>query len=142
MNILPNENTVICKECGGHCCKNMPGIYGPGQVRKGRFDPKTMVIDVLEHKTRGGWVNFRVIRPRGDKDGDKLETSLYPPNRCMQLTDTGCALPWERKPLQCKALVPSISSGEIKCSMMEHAKGNNLYRAWKKRQAELEEIGS
>lgn len=143
MNILPNENKVICKECGGHCCKSMPGIYGPGQVRKGKFDPKTMVIDIIERRGRNGWTTYRVIRPRGEKDTDKVQTCLYPPNRCMHLTDAGCALPWEKKPLQCKALVPHVDKTKgIVCVMADGAKDKSLYKAWKKRQAELEEICS
>jgi len=42
-------------------------------------------------------------------------------------------LPWEKKPLQCKALVPS----KIKCTMMVHATDKSMYRSWKNRQEEL-----
>ena len=138
MKIQPNTNPSICGPCGGQCCKNMPGIYSAGQVRKGKFDPKTMVIDIIERKTRDGYMNYRVIRPRGEEDKDHVVTCLYPPNRCMHLTDQGCGLPWEKKPLQCKALIPSVVEGKIKCTMMVHAKDKNMYNSWKNRQKELE----
>jgi len=137
MKIQPNTNQTICGTCGGQCCKNMPGIYSAGQVRKGKFDPKTMVIDIIHRGKRAGWTSYRVIRPRGIADGDKITTHLWPPNQCMHLTDKGCALAWEDKPLQCKSLIPS----EGKCTMVPSARDQQLYKSWKNRQKELEGYG-
>jgi len=113
------EHHELCAECGGKCCKQMPGEMSPGDVMRhfccnsllaavtsalvsGRFavdwwegDPRTGCDEL----GRGYYIRARA----------KTDTGLMCPSwggRCTFLRDDGCELPPDLRPLTCRLLEP------------------------------------
>ena len=126
----------ICKECGGRCCKRLPGTCHPSDIRK-LFPAKTLKKSVLlalnsnnfcvdwwEGKNRKPF-----IRPATKyKIGVRYDPSWG--GECVFLTDNGCKLPEENRPTACKKLEPRKNGGCIP----HYKEGNKLAvaRMWQK----------
>ena len=103
--------TEMCAECGGYCCKHMGCHYSPAdfsdlsfealksQIEKGRISIDWWVSGgTREYYLRARHVGEPVVK--GSWGG-----------RCVNLTDTGCSLSWEERPLGGKALKPQDRLG-------------------------------
>lgn len=108
MNIPNNENHNICAECGGCCCKRYGGAYHPEDfdceitvesVEK-LLDTGKVSIDWYEIDN-GGRGYF--LRSR-HANGGKVDPSWG--DRCVNLTDTGCSLEFDKRPFGCRSLIP------------------------------------
>ena len=132
-----NENFEVCRKCGGKCCKFMPCMLFPGEVRK-MYGIKEFTYDnmleILKKK------EVIIDYWEGDicdcineedhpyfykkyKPNDRLssyfirfrtidETGdylVYPAweGQCINLTNTGCKFNWDNRPICGKALIPN-----------------------------------
>lgn len=106
----------MCKTCGGKCCLGHPGKF----VDPARFFnifPELKELSIrdleiaLDRKGYEFWKFDGTLspRPKPTRDG------------CTFLGETGCTLPREEMPCQCRALIPDIETlldGEmIHCRM-------------------------
>ena len=109
----------ICRECGGSCCKKVPGgaapedmihLYGGGlqKALTAALNSGHWVIDYWYGDPRDGKYEVKkgyYIRPRTKEDKQKLfgEGGGY---GCLFLTPTGCSLAPEDRPAGCRLLEP------------------------------------
>lgn len=116
------QDTKVCAQCGGKCCKLYPGITSPedwgapdqAQMRQriraalnsGDYEFDDWFGDPT--KESGGEFDVRMIRPKAQRRmGYKGEW-----DRCKLLKDAGCSLPYEQRPKQCRELAPGSVTGE------------------------------
>ena len=99
-------NDKLCQECGGGCCKRLPGIAFPDDFTKPLletliklFKSGKWVIDWWEADEPGYF-----IRP-AIKNCSKLFDPAWR-GECIFLTPTGCELSPEKRPIQCRMLEP------------------------------------
>jgi hypothetical protein len=104
---INNENNKICSECGGHCCKRMPGTnhpmdfdYDKNKIREALREH--YCIDYLE-----GDPNIYYVRPRTNKAIDKKVDPSWG-GQCHFLNET-CVLTFEERPLNCRELSPAFN---------------------------------
>lgn len=108
------SNPSLCTLCRGKCCKQMPGQYSPDDFKepityeflKGLLEAGSHSIDWHEDP------EIYYIRPRSI-NGEKIDPSYG--GQCINLTDTGCSLPEEVRPLQCRMLEPKGKIGSLNC---------------------------
>lgn len=119
-----NENLSQCAKCGGRCCKSMPCEIFPQDVF-GDKEPSFELlkewiekhplycIDWWDGDVRGlDWCDDDYLdrcyyihpKTKGEKDRGLFIASWG--GECIFLTDTGCSLSWEDRPLGGKALTP------------------------------------
>ena len=107
-------NSKICKECGGACCKRMPGACFPEDFEK------PLLENLMEAFESGNWsIDWWEGDPRDNKDN--LEKAYYIRPRikgisklfdptwggeCIFLRKKGCALSPEERPTTCRMLEP------------------------------------
>lgn len=118
-------NKQLCMECGGGCCKSLPGCalpedFGP-DILKGlteAFQSNKWAIDWWEGDPTGKHKIDKAyfIRPRIKG----IETIFYCAwsGQCTFLSDKGCTLSHESRPSECRLLEPNegdcISHGATK----------------------------
>lgn len=105
MEVQVYENVEICAECKGECCKALGCHFSPTDFDEISFDALKAEIDK-------GFISIDWW------DGDVPEFFLRMRNKyapivdpswggvCMLLTDKGCPLPFEKRPLGARALKP------------------------------------
>lgn len=120
-----NENSALCKMCGGACCRTRPGIESPE-----RFLATGSIMTALaEVLSSGNWViETHIGLPLTEKTAafpDRMEIVTYYPRPattrekaqrtqlaipgtgdCVFLTDNGCTLPFAERPKLCRSLEP------------------------------------
>lgn len=110
----------LCAECGGRCCKSMGCHFSPND-----FDD--LSIESLEKILSEGDVSIDWWE--GDVTGGNLDKTYFlrmrhvdakivDPSwggRCVALTDSGCRLSFEKRPLGGRALIPSKNSNQKDC---------------------------
>ena len=98
----------ICAKCGGRCCKRMAGHYSPQ-------DFEDLSFDGLKKEIEGGRIsidwwegeNFtREYYLRGRHVHEPIVFGSWG-GRCVNHTENGCILDWEKRPLACKNLKPN-----------------------------------
>ena len=142
------EHHELCAECGGKCCKQMPGAMYPEDVTAditnlvdglkelfstGKYvvdwwegDPRELYDDDLEYVDSGYY-----IRPRTIDDYGRFGNSLFCPSwgsRCVFLTETGCRLEPQKRPKVCRSLEPL--GDPDKCIMHDGASKQDAAREW------------
>ena len=126
LDIASNESD-ICRNCGGCCCKGYSGAYHPLDLGISKDDPDDVVMNKLEAiinpvikdspqisidwyegfvNPNGKEVKGFFIRPR-HVGGDIVDPSYG--EQCSNLTDSGCKLSWDQRPWICKALIPNTA---------------------------------
>lgn len=94
-----------CKKCKGKCCQWYPGAYVPQDFS----DIETELLDLLSSD------NLKIDYYEHYEDFELVKSSYFPrpksksnrlTNECQHLTDSGCALPRNKRPSQCKTLEP------------------------------------
>ena len=140
-------NINLCSKCDGKCCHTMPGSVYPQQL-KGNMKNNIIKL-LLKGYTFDSWEGD----PRSNKDEYSEVFFLRPAQRghlgkilhrswgglaCIFLSNTGCALSEDSRPLGCQLLEP----GESEC--ISHAKGKNdkhaAAMAWLKYQKLIKNI--
>ena len=116
-------NTAICSECGGKCCKAMPGACFPSDFK---LPGNTMLLDAALKSGRytidwweGDPRKEKEEYPRGyfvrpaikGKEGILIDPTWG--GECTFLAETGCQLDEDARPLNCKNLEP-IAGGNCK----------------------------
>lgn len=106
-------NVALCKECGGKCCKKMPGIAYPEDFKKPlkkslieAFESGKWAIDWYEGDPTNDdkLVLVYYVRPR-----IKGVKELFDPSwggECVFLTEAGCTLKPTTRPMTCRMLEP------------------------------------
>ena len=108
---VPNEDLAICAECGGECCKHIPGLCHPKDFKDFDADLETALrsgdyqIDWWE-----GDPDIYYVRPTVVDAIGKLFHGSWGA-ACTLLTDNGCRLVWSDRPFACRAIVPSATCG-------------------------------
>jgi hypothetical protein len=110
------ENIAICAECGGRCCKTMPGACFPDDFNVsegfGKLDKSLesgkYCIDWRKNDPREKQEYLRGYYVRPAIKG--REGVLFHPSQwggvCTFWTDTGCVLEIEDRPQNCRMLEP------------------------------------
>jgi hypothetical protein len=99
-------NFKLCKECNGACCKRMPGVYHPKDIKKifGNLDnaikSSIVAIDWWE-----GDKPLYYLRPKTKSAINKLYDGSWG-GECIHYTVNGCNLPLKQRPYFCKTLIP------------------------------------
>ena len=126
IQIENNEDREMCKKCGGSCCRNMGCHYSPDdfdnityeslkeKIEEGYisidwwdgnpFDEEDEEYEIFENK----YINALYLRIRNE-DADIVDPSWG--GRCSLLTDEGCSLSFEERPMGAKALYPNYPYG-------------------------------
>lgn len=144
------DNTKLCSECGGECCKSLPGILFPedvGEVThsniKRLLDTGRYTIDWWEGDPR--YVRERrrplmdrcmFVRPAvKGKEGETFDPA-WSGNDCTFLTSSGCQLEPEKRPTGCKLLEPKSLGCRYRGKMKDSKREGAL--AWLKYQVMLD----
>ena len=96
-----------CKACGGYCCNHMSGATYPNDFKKPLHD------SLVEAFKSGEWsidwwegeTPIHYVRPKHLKV--KWGGSLLDPSWggvCVFLTESGCRLPADKRPAECRSL--------------------------------------
>jgi Fe-S-cluster containining protein len=141
------DNEKVCAACGGECCKRFPGSAFPEDfglpedtsrireaLKSGRW-----CIDWWEGdstgKREGAWRTLFVRPAIKGKEG-----RIYDPSwggECTFLTNSGCSIDSDHRPLGCKKLEPKGGG----CILHDNADKKASSIAWVKYEALLLEIG-
>jgi len=119
------EDKKVCKKCGGYCCKQYPGAIDPADLGKNKKEIQARLVEML----RGNYIfdywegSFKrrkhtsyFLRPKVDNEVgtySRVHGSWGGP--CAFLTPSGCELPYEDRPRNCRELIPNPNYPEGKC---------------------------
>ena len=133
------ENTMICLECGGRCCKQYPGAAYPEDfiLREGTekflitiaIKSKKWVIDWWEGDPGdGNKETAYFVRPAiKGKEGKTYDPSWG--GECIFLEPTGCSLQLKHRPRECRLLEPK--KGGKGCVAHDNTGKNGAALAWR-----------
>lgn len=133
------EEKSICAKCGGKCCKGTPGLFLPEDISP-TLDPQELFFNLSEmiasgdydfykHKVYGFHSEY-VLVPKPRVVGNKELTADWYRGAfgdCKMLTPTGCKLSNDKRPSECKALIPD-ESFECENTTLDR---NDIYERWK-----------
>lgn len=150
--IVDNQNLGRCGPCGGECCKRMPGYAAPEDtpdlaelgrlVLSGRWTFDQWDGDPHEETDEVPGLDDlpipRVLLPRPAIKGHegKPRHATWGGGTCTLHGPAGCLLTFERRPVQCRALVPGTQGKDCKGGPSKL----DLALAWRPRAADLEEV--
>ena len=133
-----HEDTELCSSCGAKCCKRGPGIAFPRDfgathaeiernvrtaMATGLWTVSYMYGDIGSTRQRGRSAFY--VRPSAVGAYGLLDDSSH--GRCGLLSKDGCRLPRDRRPTQCRALVPT--NGES-CNLVGSCTMKHAAVAW------------
>ena len=108
-----NQDSRLCAECGGDCCKESAGIYWPEQIA---MTVENIVVLAKGDQYAIDWWDGDP-RPYGNRNavyfvrpahtnaiGEPLDPSYG--GVCVHLTENGCRLRPNERPIQCLKLIP------------------------------------
>ena len=116
----------ICAECGGMCCKSMPGLYAPEDFGAPDIDTllrkigeavlaRRVQIDWWEGDPRQGVNELQralyLRAPMGGRHGIYLAEPSWG-GACGLLRSYGCSLQFDARPYVCRHLVPGRIAGQ------------------------------
>lgn len=123
------QPTEACAACMGSCCKLMACHYSPSdfsdlsfeglkaEIEKGRIS-----IDWWEGRKKMYYLRARHV-------GAPVVDGSWG-GRCINLTETGCSLSWEERPLGGKALKPATSPGGVCTSSYSKERCKNDWKQY------------
>ena len=97
--------SAACEKCKGACCKHMACHFAPS-------DFTDLSYDALKAEIERGFISidwWEDDRPEYFLRMRHVDAPIVDPSwggRCMLLTDSGCPLPFEQRPLGARALKP------------------------------------
>jgi len=129
MDEFPSD-PQICRQCGGLCCQGHPGVYADpeGFVRR-YFGGERVTPERLHLNLPLLGMELRDVR------GVPIPAPRFAPWGCIHLGATGCRLPVEDRPQQCKALIPEIETlmeGEMHCRLPEEFGTGSIREVWRR----------
>ena len=119
---INNENKDLCSPCGGHCCKWSPGDYSPTQLGLDTGNVKSKLSELIKQgkhifvRHSDGNQTYWTMRPKTSLSKCRSGFELDGLGRCIHLTESGCELAYDSRPLECQNLIPS----KEKCYYPEH----------------------
>lgn len=129
-------NPMICKSCGGACCKDAPGIYDPTQFEPDMYNNLKagllgglITIDWWEgdpRQSNGSFLQVFFVRPAAKGYEGDVRHPLWT-GECTFLTEYGCILEHDSRPIVCQALIPSEDG---KCTCDTRFNKRNMSIAW------------
>lgn len=141
-------NSRICSSCGGACCKSVPGIYAPsdfghshGEILKNvalAFERGEISLDCWEGEWNGG-PSLHYVRPRVVQSLDKRVDYTWG-GVCMNLTPNGCSLDYEKRPMQCRELIPSEEHGYSCTYINSSYTKHGMAKRWKLLSEKIKQI--
>lgn len=152
-----NEDKSLCGPCGGACCKTFPGRVFPldlsptnneneifektyQAVKSGRYVIDHSDLDLTPYQDRATWETVTFLRPARGTEVNQIRGmyTFFETSPCNFLTDTGCELPFQSRPGECRGLVPRVNDNyERNCRHLDRSLSKDAaLRAWR----ELEEL--
>ncbi len=139
-----NENTEVCKNCGGRCCKKSGCDYWPSDLPDKTYkgilkfleNGKVSIVAMMNFKRINGKLcNFPFLYLRERNTGRDIVDLLSMKTPCSNLTEHGCSYPYEERPSGGKNLTPSKDG-------LCYPKEDNLQKVleWSPYQKQLEKI--
>lgn len=126
----------ICKECKGKCCRFYGCHYSPKDFEdisfesiKKEIEKGKISIDWWEAEPREYFLRCRHV-------GEPVVCGSWG-GVCVNLTDAGCSLPWEKRPLGGKALKPGVT---LKDACITSYGKEDCKNDWKKYDSVLREL--
>lgn len=115
------EDRETCRECGGVCCKFMPGPLFPEDLSEisvpalvELLTSRLWQVDSYDSEFFGYFLRPRAL-------GDYYEDCVYSPTwgrvTCVFLGESGCKLPLEKRPEGCRTLIPDPSGPPKDCEV-------------------------
>lgn len=148
------ENSELCAGCGGECCRRYPGIYHPNDfldaqaivdaIRSGRAvidwwdgDPSpNPPVPACEFPGNEFCAPYRWVRgyflraPCVDERG-KTHAPRWGGGVCIHHSSSGCRLPRQQRPHECRLLVPAPDHGECRpADGLDKQALAHLWRPW------------
>jgi Fe-S-cluster containining protein len=142
---LPKIDSSICAACGGACCKSVPGIYAPSDFGKSHkeilknvalaFDREEICLDCWEGDGTIEDPTMYFVRPRiVNKRHKRIDYTWG--GTCFNLTPHGCSLEFNKRPMQCRELVPVVGTFNCRFLHSRYTK-NGMAKRWLSFSAEL-----
>lgn len=139
-----NENTEVCKNCGGRCCKKSGCDYWPSDLSDKTYkgilkfleNGKVSIVAMMNFKRINGKLcNFPFLYLRERNTGRDVVDLLSMKTPCSNLTEHGCSYTYEERPSGGKNLTPSKDG-------LCYPKEDNLQKVleWSPYQKQLEKI--
>lgn len=139
-----NENTEVCKNCGGRCCKKSGCDYWPSDLPDRTYkgilkfleNGKVSIVAMMNFKRINGKLcNFPFLYLRERNTGRDIVDLLSMKTPCSNLTEHGCSYTYEERPSGGKNLTPSKDG-------LCYPKEDNLQKVleWSPYQKQLEKI--
>ncbi len=118
VSIDNNENVEACRICGGRCCKRNPGICHPSDF-KGDWDNMMLALKSQKYTIdswNDEWDGKDIYYIRPAVKGREYEVPHYSyGGECIFLTDNGCQLKFEDRPLGCRMLKVNAEGDKRRC---------------------------
>lgn len=139
-----NENTEVCKNCGGRCCMKSGCDYWPSDLPDKTYkgilkfleNGKVSIVAMMNFKRINGKLcNFPFLYLREKNTGRDVVDLLSMKTPCSNLTEHGCSYTYEERPSGGKNLTPSKDG-------LCYPKEDNLQKVleWSPYQKQLEKI--
>ena len=139
-----NENTEVCKNCGGRCCKKSGCDYWPSDLQDKTYkgilkfleNGKVSIVAMMNFKRINEKLcNFPFLYLRERNTGRDVVDLLSMKTPCSNLTEHGCSYTYEERPSGGKNLTPSKDG-------LCYPKEDNLQKVleWSPYQKQLEKI--
>jgi len=133
--ITNNENISVCSACGGKCCKNMPGILYPEDIKEEitvdvlvKYYQEGYQFDYYEGSVDGSDKIGYYLRPQTIRSKDKI-VDASSGGQCIFLEPGGCSKIFDDRPTECKALIPDKKYG-LNCGYDKYYSRLNAAIAW------------
>lgn len=124
-----NENAALCAECGGVCCKHLPGACMPADfdmpagidklvaaIKSGRYCFDQWEGDPRVKPSGPGMCDAPYVRPAVKGQEGKVRDFTWG-GACTFHTPNGCTLQYNMRPTACRELVP-LGKGK-RCGLSE-----------------------
>lgn len=139
-----NENTEVCKNCGGRCCMKSGCDYWPSDLPDKTYkgilkfleNGKVSIVAMMNFKRINEKLcNFPFLYLRERNTGRDVVDLLSMKTPCSNLTEHGCSYTYEERPSGGKNLTPSKDG-------LCYPKEDNLQKVleWSPYQKQLEKI--
>ena len=139
LHVLNNQRPEVCAPCGGKCCHNAPGAYFPGdfgetdaEIRAGVSAALLAGTVALSDYDDDPYVRAPIKGQSGLVQEIYISRLLPACDRpkfpCANLTDSGCALEFDRRPTLCRALEPD-PAGKV-CRLPSSVENDACRESW------------
>ena len=105
----------VCSECKGCCCRRMGCHYSPHDFKDLSYEG--LKAEIEKGRISIDWwegMRHREYYLRARHVGEPIVYGSWG-GRCVNLTDNGCSLSWEERPLGGKALKPAADPKTEPC---------------------------